>query len=153
MRMTRFNISKNYPEMQKPLNKAAMDSRKVAKSHGLTDEILELVNVRVSQINGCVACMSSHVPALRKAGMKQELIDLIPVWRDLEAPFTPEQRVALELAEAFTVMDHKTDRDMVVDEARDYYTDEQIGALEWTIILINAFNRISIASAHKPANL
>lgn len=151
--MTRFDISRNFPEMQKPLNKAAMDSRKVANSYGLSDEILELVNVRVSQINGCVACMSAHVPALRDAGMKQELIDLIPVWRDLEAPFTPEQRIALELAEALTIMDHKIERDMVVDEARDYYTEEQIGALQWTIILINAFNRISIASAHKPTNL
>ncbi len=139
--------------MQKPMNKAAMESRKVARGHGLTDELLELVNVRVSQINGCVACMSSHVPPLRKAGMKQELIDLIPVWRDMEAPFTPEQRAALALAEAFTIMDHTTERDLIIDEALDYFTEEQVGSILWTIVLINAFNRISIASGHGPANL
>ncbi|WP_126416209.1 carboxymuconolactone decarboxylase family protein [Trueperella bialowiezensis] len=144
--MTRFNISKKFPELQKPLNKAAMESAKVSRANGISDELRELINVRVSQINGCVACLRSHVPALREAGMADELIDLIPAWRDVEAPFTPEQRVALGLAEAFTIMDHATDRDMIIDEARDYFTDDQIAAIEWTTILINAFNRISIAN-------
>ncbi|MDN6353375.1 MAG: carboxymuconolactone decarboxylase family protein, partial [Corynebacterium sp.] len=62
--------------------------------------------------------------------------------------FSPQQFAALELAEALTVVDGTAD---AVADATEVFSPEQVAALEWAIILINSYNRISIGSGHPPA--
>ncbi|OFS74798.1 hypothetical protein HMPREF3167_04565 [Trueperella sp. HMSC08B05] len=147
--MTRIDIAKATPDVYKALNAASMKSREAWEAAGLTAEEVELAKVRVSQINGCVACLGVHVPALREAGMDQCHIDVLPAWRDAGSPFTPKQRAILELAEALTTLERPEARDAVIAAALEYFTPEQVSALEWSIILIGAYNRISIASGHR----
>jgi AhpD family alkylhydroperoxidase len=113
-----------------------------------------LVNVRVSQINGCPTCLSIHLPAARRAGVSELTLDLLPSWRqDESGHFTGEQRAALSLAEALTEPQPGTGRtsvDTAVSDAWAEFTEEQVSALEWAIVLINAYNRISIGSGHPP---
>ena len=135
-------------DVYRQLVRTAVSSREASIAAGLNDELLELVNVRVSQINGCAACLSSHVPAARKAGVSQRRLDLLPAWRDLDA-FGDQERAALRLAETLTRLDDTRDRAEAVAAAAEFFDADQIAALEWTIVLINSFNRVSIASHHQ----
>jgi len=140
-------IDKEHPKVYKALANAAVASRAEAREAGLGDDTIELINVRVSQINGCPTCLSIHLPKARKAGVKESTLDVLPAWRE-SAPFTDEQRAALLLAESLTVIDPTIDREAVNARAASHLTTAQISAVEWTTTLINAFNRVSIASGH-----
>ncbi|MDV8001277.1 carboxymuconolactone decarboxylase family protein [Rhodococcus sp. IEGM 1408] len=135
-------------EVYKQLVRTAVASREASTSAGLSETLLELVNVRVSQLNGCAACLATHVPAARKAGVSQERLDLLPAWRDLD-DFGEPERAALRLAETLTTLDDVTERHAATAAAAEVFDDDQLSALEWSIVLINAFNRVSIASHHQ----
>ncbi|MFJ9552666.1 carboxymuconolactone decarboxylase family protein [Nocardiopsis sp. NPDC101807] len=140
-------IDKEHPEVYGAMLKAAAASRSAAREAGLGDDTLELINLRVSQINGCPTCLGIHSSKARKAGVAQSTLDVLPAWREV-ASFTEEQRAALELAESLTVIDPTIDRQALNARAAAHLTTAQISAVEWTTTLINAFNRISIASGH-----
>lgn len=140
-------IDKSQPEVYRAMVRTAQASRAAANEAGLTDALIELVNTRVSQINGCRTCLGIHAPAARKAGVDPVKIDVLAAWYEAEI-FDAQERAALRLAESLTVIDKTVDRDAIAAEGGEHFTSEQIGALEWSIVLINSFNRISIASDH-----
>ncbi|MBM3556744.1 MAG: carboxymuconolactone decarboxylase family protein, partial [Alphaproteobacteria bacterium] len=71
------------------------------KAAGLDHALLELVRIRVSQLNGCAYCIAMHVAEGRKHGLDAARLDLLPAWR--EAPlYTPREKAALALTEALT---------------------------------------------------
>ncbi|MEE2037549.1 carboxymuconolactone decarboxylase family protein [Nocardiopsis sp. CT-R113] len=147
MRAERPYIDKEHPEVYKAAVKAAAASRAAAHEAGLGDDTIELINIRVSQINGCSTCLSIHFPRARKAGVEQSTLDVLPAWREVDS-FTDQQKAALELAESLTVIDPTIDRQALNARAAAHLTTAQISAVEWTATLINAFNRVSIASGH-----
>lgn len=134
-------------DVYRALVRSAVASREASQEAGLDEALLELVNVRVSQLNGCAACLATHVPEARKAGVGQDRLDLLPAWREIAA-YSDEERAALRLAETLTTLDDVAEREAAQAEASELFTEEQFTALEWTIVLINSFNRISIASGH-----
>ena len=136
-------------DVYKQLVRSAVASREASTEAGLDEGLLEMVNVRVSQINGCAACLATHVPSARKAGVTQRRLDLLPAWRELDAFGEPE-RAALRLAETLTRLDDADERAGAIAAASEHFDDDQLAALDWTIVLINAFNRVSIASHHQP---
>lgn len=136
-------------EVYKQLVRSAVASREVSTEAGLSEGILELVNVRVSQINGCAACLATHVPAARKAGVSQRRLDLLPAWRELDE-FGERERAAPRVAESLTRLDDAEERAAAIAAASEHFDEDQLAALGWTIVLINAFNRVSIASHHQP---
>lgn len=140
-------LDRTHPDVHKAMLKSAATSRRAARETGLSDGLLELVNVRVSQINGCRACLSVHAPAARKAGIEQVKLDVLPSWREAEI-FDEVEKSALRLAESLTVLDPAEDRDALAEQVGQHLSTEQVSAIEWTVVLINAFNRISIASNH-----
>ena len=136
-------------DVYKQLVRTAVASREASTAAGIDEALLELINVRVSQINGCAACLATHVPAARKAGVSAGRLDLLPAWRELDAFGDPE-RAALRLAETLTRLDDGAERAAALADAAEHFTEDQIASLEWTIVLINSFNRVSIASHHQP---
>lgn len=147
MNANRPFIDKSHPEIYKAAVGAAMATRKAAVSAGIDIGLIELVNTRVSQINGCHTCLSIHVPAARKAGIDQLKLDVLAAWRESHI-FDEQERAALMIAEALTNLDVPVDRDEIAAEAARHLSTEQISAVEWIATMINAFNRISIASNH-----
>lgn len=141
-------IDKEHPTVQKALVKASTASRTASHGVGMGDDTIELINMRVSQINGCLTCLSLHAPRARDAGVTQQQLDLLPAWRDAMTMYSGAQRAALLIAESLTVIDTSQDRDAVVAQAAQHLSTEQIAAVEWTAVMINAFNRVSIASGH-----
>ena len=147
MNAERPYIDKEHPKVYGAMLRAAAASRAASHEAGLGDDLIELVNIRVSQINACATCLSIHLPKAREAGIEQSTLDVLPAWRETRL-FTDAQRAALELAESLTVIDPAVDRRAVNARAAAHLTTAQISAVEWTATLINAFNRVSIASGH-----
>ncbi|GLZ45657.1 alkyl hydroperoxide reductase AhpD [Actinomycetospora sp. NBRC 106375] len=111
---------------------------------GVPDTTLELVHLRVSQMNGCAFCVDMAATALRKAGETDERLALVAVWR--EAPgFTDAERAALALAEASTLNAPGGVPDAVWDDAADEYDETALGAIVTQIALTTFFNRINVA--------
>src|SRR5690242_14982100 len=73
----------------------------VAQS-GLPKALVDLVYLRVSQINGCAYCIDMHSRDLLKAGMAVEKLILVPAWRDADGLFSEKERAALRWAETVT---------------------------------------------------
>ncbi|HUH53717.1 MAG TPA: carboxymuconolactone decarboxylase family protein [Microbacteriaceae bacterium] len=147
MSVRRPYIDKTNPEIYKAMVNASEESKKASREAGLSLALIELVNTRVSQINGCVTCLSIHAAYARNEGVSQLKLDVLPAWRDATI-YSEEERTALLLAESLTTINHSEDRDMTIKFAKEFFTEEQVVAIEWAVILIGAFNRISIASGH-----
>jgi AhpD family alkylhydroperoxidase len=118
---------------------------KAMSKGGVPQEILELVHLRVSQINGCSACVYAGVASARKAGETDERLFALPAWR--EAPFfTDAERAALTLAEAATRLSDRGDQvpDEMWESAADHYTELELAAIILMIATTNFFNRINV---------
>jgi AhpD family alkylhydroperoxidase len=114
---------------------------KVLAGSTLPASTQELVNIRVSQINGCAPCVDMHTKEAAHAGETSTRLNLIAVWREATV-FTDAERAALALAEQGTrLADGGGVTDEVWDNAAKHYDEEQLAALVCTIALINAFNR------------
>lgn len=140
-------LDKFYPEVYRELGDVTRKLRALYPDVDLPLSLIELVNVRVSQLNGCSTCLSIHVPAARKAGVEEWKLDALPAWRMVK-DFNEKERTALNLAEALTLLPEGQDNSQIAVEACQVFAEEQVAALEWAIIMINAFNRVSIASGH-----
>lgn len=119
---------------------------------GVAPQILELVHLRASQINGCSACVFGGVAGAKKHGETDERLHAVAAWR--EAPFfTDEERAALALTEAVTRLADRSGKavsDELWNEAADHFTEEQLSAIILMIGLTNLFNRIN-ATIEEPA--
>jgi AhpD family alkylhydroperoxidase len=126
---------------------AILALHKSAAKAGLPRTLLELVNLRASQINGCSVCVDMHSRALKKLGEKDERIFAVAAWR--EAPYYSDaERAALALAEAVTRLSDRADPvpDDVWSEAASHYDEVQLSALVLSIGVINLFNRVNAAT-------
>ncbi|MGV9746153.1 carboxymuconolactone decarboxylase family protein [Rhodococcus zopfii] len=126
----------------------AVAVRDAVSEAGLDRTLVELVNLRVSQINGCAYCLDVHTRDALKGGEKPQRIAVLRAWRDTEL-FSDTERAALELAEAVTTLPSSYEQDRAYTEARRHLTDDQFSAVVWVAIAMNAFNRVSIVSRHR----
>ncbi|GAA4872875.1 carboxymuconolactone decarboxylase family protein [Actinomycetospora straminea] len=116
------------------------------RAAGVPDATLELVHLRVSQINGCAFCVDTGTKGLRKNGEPDERIDMLPVWR--EAPgYSDAERAALALAEAATRIADRPDpvSDEVWAEAARHFDETALAGLVAQIALTNLFNHANVA--------
>lgn len=143
----RIFIDKQSPKAYHTLIQTSEAVRAAAADAELDRVAVELINLRVSQINGCAYCLDVHTKAALRAGETTRRLGVLAAWRDTEL-FTPRERAALALAEATTVPSDATAQESAYDTARQVLTDDQISAVIWVAITINAFNRVSIMSKH-----
>jgi AhpD family alkylhydroperoxidase len=131
------------PDAMRPIQQVF----KAAHSGGVDAQTLELVHLRVSQINGCSACVDAGAKTSRKAGVSDERLATVAAWR--EAPyFTEEERAALALAEAATRLADRPDAvsDEIWDAAATYFDEKQLAAIVLMIGVTNMFNRLNCAT-------
>lgn len=115
----------------------------LAKS-SLEPQLINLIDFRVSQINGCAYCLDMHSKDLRAAGETEQRLYTIAAWR--EAPFYSErERAALAWAEAVTRLNDGNVPDDVYEEARRQFSEEELIDLTVAVTTINTYNRINIA--------
>lgn len=117
------------------------------QSCGVPRVTLELVEVRVGQINGCSGCVDMHCRALRKLGESDARIHSIATWRETSY-YTEAERAALALAEATTRLSDRADAvpDAVWNAAAEHFSERELGALVVTIGIANLWNRLNVAT-------
>ncbi|MFC8174455.1 MULTISPECIES: carboxymuconolactone decarboxylase family protein [unclassified Streptomyces] len=143
----RVYLDKRSPQAYHALVRTAEAVRATAADAGLDRLLVELVNLRVSQLNGCASCLDVHTRAALRAGETTRRLGVLAAWRDTEL-FTARERAALALAEAATHPADALAQDRAYEDARRTLTDDEISAVLWVAITINAFNRVSILSKH-----
>jgi len=111
------------------------------------DDILELVRLRVSQINGCSVCVDMHAHRAGAAGETNERLWSVAAWRDTPF-FSDRERAALALAEAVTrIADNPAGvPDDVWDAAARHFAPDALAALVMAIASVNAWNRVNVAA-------
>lgn len=109
----------------------------------------ELVNLRVSQINGCAFCMDMHAAALLKMGVDARMLNVLAGWREAHRLFSDRERAALGWAEAVNAVPQRSPSDEEFAFARGHLRDEEIAELTFAVGAIRAWNMLN-ASFHLP---
>ena len=143
----RLDPRKSAPEAMKEMSKL---HAYVAKC-GLEHNLLEIVKLRASQINGCAWCMDMHTKELRAAGETEQRLYLLSAWR--ECPFYSErERAALAWTESLTLLKDRDVPEEVYARARAQFSEEDLVKLTLAIVAINGANRINIAFRTVPGS-
>lgn len=122
----------------------------VVKASGLDAKLVELVKVRVSQINGCAFCLDMHTQDARALGETEQRLYGLPAWE--ESPYyTRNERAALEWAEALTTLKDRVP-DEVYDSVRAEFDEKALMMLTLAIIAINSWNRLAISVRAVPGS-
>lgn len=118
-------------------------------SDDIDQKLRALVEIRVSQINGCVYCVDKHSKQARALGDSQQRLDSIVVWH--ESPFfTARERTALAYAESVTHLSETHVPDEVFDALCEHFSDKEIVDLTVCIAVMNAWNRIAVSFRKMP---
>lgn len=114
---------------------------------GLPASTAELTHMRVSQVNGCSACIEGAIKHGEKAGGVDSRLLAVAAWRH-SSRFTPAERAALELAEAVTRLDDRSDPvpDEIWNRAAEHFDQRALAALVLHVALTNLFNRLNVAT-------
>ena len=116
---------------------------------GLEKNLLFLIQLRASQINGCAYCLDMHWKDLRAAGEGEQRLYSLDTWR--ECPYyTDRERAALAWTEAVTLVARGHVPDAVYEEVRAHLSEKEIADLTFAVATINSWNRLSIASRTVP---
>ena len=129
--------------------KALSVTRPIVDGLGVDPKLRALVELRVSQINGCVYCVDLHSREARQAGESQQRLDCLPVWRECTF-FDDRERAALAWAESVTYVSQTGVPDSVYDEARQHFSDKELVDLTAVVSLMNAWNRMAISFRQNP---
>lgn len=140
-------LDKQHPAVWRALNGLGLKVREAADSAGIDRTIIELLNVRTSQLNGCAYCLDMHVRDAVEAGETHQRLAVLPAWRETSL-FTEKERAALALAECITELPGHPDSEREEGYARQHLSAEEFSVVSWLVITMNAFNRVSITSHH-----
>ncbi|MEU8896570.1 N-acetyltransferase [Nocardia sp. NPDC048505] len=140
-------IDKQHPEVFRALKGVAAQVRAAGAAAGLDRRLIELVNVRVSQIDGCATCLDIHHRAALEAGVTERELAVLPAWRRTEL-FGERERAALALAEITAELPDEPTMRREYAFARRSLSEDQMSAVIWVATAIAAFNRVSILSSH-----
>jgi len=125
--------------------KAMQDLHAAAADTGLPESTVGLVQLRVSQINGCSVCVDGHWRMLKKAGEADERVIAVAAWRD--SPFfTDAERAAFALGEAATRISDRPEPvpDEIWEDAARHFDEKALAALIIQIAAINVWNRLNV---------
>ncbi len=113
------------------------------------EHLRTLIDMRVSQINGCAYCLAMHARDLRNAGEREDRLAVLDAWRETDW-FTARERAALAWAEAVTTLHDRRVPDEVFEQARSEFSEPELADLTLSVIAINGWNRLNIAFHNPP---
>ena len=131
----------SYQDLPEGLLKKLLDIEDFIKSSGLDYKLLELLKLRVSQINCCAYCIDMHHKELVNAGESDLRLYSVPVWQ--ETPyFSEKERIALQFAEELTTLDINGVRNETFDELLKHFSKREISFLSLAVSQINTWTRL-----------
>ena len=137
----------NYSKINRPAVEALGSVGKHVAS--IDPKLRALVELRVSQINGCAYCVDMHSNQARLHGESQQRLDCLPAWRECDL-FTEAEMAAFRWAESLTNVSETHGPDDLYDALRPHYSEQQLVDLTFIIATMNAWNRIAIAHHQHP---
>ncbi|MBO9205368.1 MULTISPECIES: carboxymuconolactone decarboxylase family protein [Niastella] len=120
---------------------AVKQGQNYVDSCGLDYKLLELIRVRVSQINSCAYCLDMHYKEAIHAGESPIRLISVSAWRETNY-YSPLEQAALAFAETLTHMPAEESSDAIHDELIKYFTKDEIANLTMAIVQINSWNRL-----------
>jgi AhpD family alkylhydroperoxidase len=148
MHQNATNIGKLQPTLYQATIAMSEQAGAAAVDSGLTPAFVEVLRIRVSQLNGCGFCLRMHTHDALAKGETTERIAVLPAWRETEY-FDDLERDALALAERVTAISGSPQAAEL--EPVTALSPDQAAAVAWVAIVINAFNRIAITSRYRIA--
>lgn len=137
----RIKIAQVAPEAYAPM--LALEN--YLASTGLDKRLYELIKIRASQINGCAYCINMHTRDALKLGETTQRIFLLNAWRETTL-FSEKERAVLALTEAMTLIEKQHVPDDIYATASAQLTENELVAVMMSIVAINGWNRIAIAT-------
>jgi len=112
---------------------------------GLNKQLSALLELRASQINQCAYCVNMHLEDAKRAGVNQEKLDLLIVWRQVDV-FSAAERAVFAWTEALTLLNENTDYASLRAGLRQHFSDSEITVLTANIGMINLWNRARVSN-------
>ncbi|MEQ4923519.1 carboxymuconolactone decarboxylase family protein [Proteus hauseri] len=140
--MSQLRLS--YPKLSAEAYSGLIKCKTALEGSSLELPLIELVYLRISQINGCAFCLEMHSTSLRKHDVAQNKLDALNGWQVSER-FSPRERAALIWTEAVTHLSAVTTDDAIYRQVKAHFTDAEMSDLTVAIGLMNAFNRIAVS--------
>lgn len=136
----------NYKEIAKETIGHLYKAHTSIRKSGIDEKLIALIELRVSQINGCAYCCSYHAKELSNFGFEQDVINRLPGWKHTNA-FNHLQKLALEWTEA--VIYSKDDWQLIKAKLTEHFTEREIVELTASITLMNTLNKLRITLAEE----
>jgi len=133
-----------YSELSPAPYKGMLNALSGLEKGSLDKTLIELMFMRVSQINGCAYCLDMHGKALRENGTSNAKLDTLAGWR-VGHEFSEAERAALEWAEAVTLIAATGAPDSAFEALKAHFSDVEISDLTFAISIMNAFNRLAVS--------
>ncbi|MCT7664520.1 carboxymuconolactone decarboxylase family protein [Shinella kummerowiae] len=143
----RLNYAQQSPEFFKKISELSM----ALQSSVIEQKIRDLVNIRASQLNGCAFCLDMHVKEAKIHGESELRVHHIAIWRE-SALFIPRERAALAWTEALTKLPEGGIPDELYERVRGQLSEKEISDLTFSVMTINAWNRVAIAFKSVPGS-
>ena len=124
------------------LTKASVDA-------GLEKDLIELIKIRASQINGCAFCLQFHLNEARKLGVAAEKLDLVATWQEAGI-YSERELAALAWTETLTRVAEGGASDEAFAAVSKEFNEKEVIYLAAAIGNINAWNRIGVAFGFSP---
>ncbi|WP_353189164.1 carboxymuconolactone decarboxylase family protein [Pandoraea pnomenusa] len=118
-------------------------TKKALEKSSLGKPMIDLVYLRVSQINGCAFCLEMHAKALRADGMPDFKIDSLAGWH-VSSHYSARERAALAWVDSVVAIDRTHAPDADFEALREHFSDAEISDLSFAVALMSAFNRLAI---------
>lgn len=135
----------NIPNLAPDLFNSVMGLDRAIRASEIDRDILHLVKLRASQINGCAYCVDIHVKESLADGLDAQKLHLVSTWR--ESPFfTARERAALEWTDSVTRISDTGVPDSAYEAVRAAFSEAEIAQLTVAIGTINLLNRIAVSS-------
>jgi AhpD family alkylhydroperoxidase len=122
-----------------------------AARQGIDPVLLELVQIRASQLNRCAYCIDYHTTDARKAGEREERIHQLSAWEE-SSLYTEKERAALALTEAVTLLPQGV-HDEVYEEAAHHFDEQELAQLIALIFTVNTWNRMNVTTRKTPGTV
>ncbi len=124
--------------------KAMLGLQGHVNNSGLEHSLLELVKMRVSQINGCAYCLDMHFKDATAAGETAQRLYLLDAWREVTF-YSERERAALEWAESLTLVRDSHVPEDIYESVRRHFSEQELINLSLAIVAVNGWNRLQIA--------
>ena len=143
----RLNYATQSPELFKKLADFSTGIRKSS----IEESIINLIEIRASQLNGCSFCLDMHVKQAKLHGERELRLYHVATWR--ESPlFEPRERAALAWTEALTRLPEGGVPDDLYERVRSQFSEKELSDLTFAVMAINAWNRAGVAFRSVPGS-